>query len=100
MTHATVKDLVHERAHATGFYSMTDLRTVSVRLEDYRVVQLDLLTSMLGFSSRQQLVSALLGSAIDDGLHELSETLQDDTAAHADFIREQSRILDEALGGP
>jgi hypothetical protein len=93
MTYSTIRDFVHDRSEAAGFGSGPNLKGVSIRLEPYRVEQLDLLASYLGFNSRQQVTSQLLATAIDDALHELSEALQGDHQQHARFIEDHLEIL-------
>jgi len=93
MSYETVKDLVDQRMHASGIYVTTGLRTVSVRLEAFRVAELDLLGSYLGYGSRQQVMSDLLSTAIEDALLATSEALQSEPSAHADFTEERLNII-------
>jgi hypothetical protein len=95
MTYSTIRDLVHERSGAQGYGQHDDLRAVTVRIESYRVEELDLLARYLGFSSRQQLTATLLSTAIDDALHELSEALSGDPEHHAQFTSDRIGILEE-----
>lgn len=95
MAYSTIRDLVQERSGAQGYGQHDDLRAVTVRLESYRVEELDLLARYLGFSSRQQLTATLLATAIDDALHELSEALNGDPQVHSDFTSERIAILED-----
>lgn len=95
MTYSTIRDFVHDRSNAAGYGYQPDLRGVSIRLESYRVDQLDLLARYLGFASRQQVTATLLATAIDDALQELSGALEGDSEVHASYVSEQLEILDE-----
>lgn len=93
MTYSTIRDFVQNRASATGSLRSSNLHTVSLRLEQYRVRELDLLSLYLGYASRQQATAALLGTAIDDALQELSEALSDDSVLHARFTQDRLHAL-------
>lgn len=98
MTYPTIRDLVQDRSDSQGYGPGVDLKGVSVRLEAYRVSQLDILSRYLGYTSRQQLVADLLTTSIDDALQELSAALEIDVATHEAFTASLIEVLQERSG--
>lgn len=90
----SIQEIVEQRASVVFDTLTPDLRNVSVRLPESRIQELDLLASYLGYTSRQQVTAALLGAAVDDALHALSEALSGSPDLHAQYTAERLEILE------
>lgn len=90
----SIQEIVGQRASVVFDTLTHDLRNVSVRLPEYRIQELDLLASYLGYTSRQQVTAAILGAAVDDALQALSEALSATPDLHAQYTADRLEILE------